>query len=75
MSRFVKVIDFTYTKSAEEIENAVNDEVDKIVKNGGKVVTIFSKTFGLSPMKLIYTIVYESEKRIVITDKIFKENR
>lgn len=35
--------------------------VAKITEYGGKVVTIINHTFGLSPMYLIYTIVYEAD--------------
>lgn len=59
-TRYVKVMKFTVS-DLRNMEQAVNNMVAKITEYGGKVVTIINHTFRLSPMYLIYTIVYEAD--------------
>ena len=59
-TRYVKVMKFTVS-DLRNMEQAVNNMVAKITEYGRKVVTIINHTFGLSPMYLIYTIVYEAD--------------
>lgn len=62
--RWLKTISFTLDK-VDDIEEKVNEEIEKINKSGGKIVTILPPhNAGVSPIKIIYDIVYESEKPI-----------
>lgn len=56
--RKIKTISFTFGEIAD-IEGRVNAAVDELAKESKRVVSISSNNFGLSPMTLIYTIIYE----------------
>lgn len=56
--RKVKVIKITVSEIGEA-EKKVNDEIEKLDKEGKKTVSIVTDTFGVSPMYLIYTVIYE----------------
>jgi len=60
--RYIKTVIFSSINDLNSIEATVNKEVDRIRNCGGKVISIFSNNWGISPMNLIYTIVYEHEK-------------
>ena len=56
--RKVKIIRITVSEIGEA-EKKVNDEIEKLDKEGKKTVSIVTDTFGVSPMYLIYTVIYE----------------
>lgn len=56
--RKVKIIKITVSEIGEA-EKKVNDEIEKLDKEGKKTVSIVTDTFGVSPMYLIYTVIYE----------------
>lgn len=62
-TRKVSILRFTYSdfteKKGKKVEDEVNKRIDELLKEGKKVVTILSQTMGLSPIYMIYTIVYE----------------
>ncbi len=56
--RKVKVIKITVSEIGEA-EKKVNDEIERLAGEGKKTVSIVTDTFGVSPMYLIYTVIYE----------------
>ena len=69
-TRFLKAVRVTVS-DVDNIENMVNKTIACICNCGGKVIAITSQTFGLSPMYLLYNIVYENDREI--TPKEFKK--
>lgn len=59
-ARYVKPVMFTVS-TADNIERDLNQMIDKLTEAGGKIIAITPHTFGLSPMTLIYNIIYESD--------------
>jgi hypothetical protein len=56
--RKVKTVSFTFGE-VSNIEERVNRAVEELAAENKKVVSITTNSFGLSPMTLIYTIIYE----------------
>ena len=54
----------TTQSELETHESRVNEAVKKITEMSGKIVTITHTPFGISPMYLICTIVYENDNEI-----------
>lgn len=54
----------TTQSELETHESRVNEAVKKITEMNGKIVTITHTPFGISPMYLICTIVYENDNEI-----------
>lgn len=46
------------------VEKTVNAKLEEIAKKGGKVISITSHTYGISPMNLIYDIIYQAENSL-----------
>lgn len=63
-SRYIKVVSIDSVNDICKIESLVNKNVNRIRDKGGKVVNISTQMYGISPMNLIYTIVYERESEI-----------
>lgn len=45
-------------------EQRVNDEIDKLCEKGAKIITILPHNIGISPVIVMYDIIYEAEKCI-----------
>ena len=45
-------------------EKKVNDEIDRLCENGAKIITILPHNIGLSPVIIMYDIIYEAEQCI-----------
>lgn len=63
-ARYVKLVVINSLNDIDKIESRVNNVVEDIKQQGGKIVSLLPIGFGLSPMNLIYNIIYESEKPI-----------
>lgn len=63
-ARYIKPVIFNSLNDIDKIEARVNKAVDALTQAGGKIVSFVPVGYGLSPMTLIYNIVYESEKPI-----------
>lgn len=63
-TRYVKLVVINSLNDIDKIESRVNNVVEDIKQQGGKIVSLLPIGFGLSPMNLIYNIIYESEKPI-----------
>lgn len=50
--------------SNQIIDERVNNFIRNISLCGGKIVSITTERFGLSPMNMFFIIIYESEKGI-----------
>lgn len=61
--RKIKVIKITVSEIGEA-EKKVNDEIEKLAGEGKRVVSIVTDTFGVSPMYLIYTVIYEESPNV-----------
>ena len=72
-SRYIKTIIFTSLNDIKKIERGINDVSHKINSLGGKVISIVPHSWGISPMNLIYDIIYESERAFI--DEDFKEDK
>lgn len=57
--RYIKTVIFNSTNDLPCIETRVNETIDNIKDNGGNIVSIIPYAFGLSPMNLIYNVIYE----------------
>lgn len=68
-TRYIKTLTFDSINDVKNIEPTVNSMIDQLKEAGGKIVSIIPHKFGLSPMYLIYDIIYESESQILIEDK------
>lgn len=55
---------FTYSDSDATVEKKVNEAIETITILEGNVISHLQNTFGLSPMKLVHTIIYERVKAI-----------
>lgn len=67
-ARYVKPVIFNSVNDVDKIEPRVNETVDIIKAAGGKIVSINSQLFGISPMNLIYNIIYEREQALPPTE-------
>lgn len=66
-SRYIKPVIFNSVNDISKIENRVNKTVDEIKAAGGKIVSIVPYTYGISPMNLIYNIIYECEQALSLS--------
>ena len=60
-TRYVKSVVFNSINDITSIDERVNKAVDELTAKGDKVVSIIANVYGLSPMCLIYSIIYEGE--------------
>lgn len=60
-TRYIKTVIFNSINDISNIESKVNETINYIKEQGGKVISIFSQNWGVSPMNLIYNIVYEHD--------------
>ena len=60
-TRYLKTVTFNSVNDVEKIEKTVNITADKLIQAGAKIVSIIPTQFGLSPMNLIYNIIYEHD--------------
>lgn len=67
-SRYIKPVVFNSVNDVDKIEERVNGTVDIIKTAGGKIISINSQLFGISPMNLIYNIIYEREQALPPTE-------
>lgn len=63
-ARYVKPVIINSLNDVDKIEKRVNGVVEDVRQKGGKIVSLLPISFGLSPMTLIYNIIYESENPI-----------
>lgn len=63
-ARYIKTVIFDSLNDVDKIESRVNGAIGNITKKGGKIVSLLPIEWGISPMNLIYNIIYESEKPI-----------
>lgn len=68
-TRYLKTVIFSSVNEVNTVESRVNAAINQLNKDGGKVVSITSNVYGLSPMSLIYNIIYENEYTEEITEK------
>ena len=45
-------------------EKRVNDEIDRLCEKGAKIITILPHNIGLSPVIIMYDIIYEAQQCI-----------
>jgi len=60
-TRYIKAIVFSSVNDIPKIEETVNSVINELTRQGNKIVSISSNVYGLSPMSLIYNIIYEGE--------------
>lgn len=63
-SRYLKTVIFDTTNDIKKIESRVNRTVDVLKENHAKIVSITTNIYGISPMNLIYNIIYEADHEI-----------
>jgi len=67
-TRFIKTVLLTVNdfQEGENVisENKVNEAIDYLVKNGGKIISILPHNIGLNPILVMYDIIYEAEQVI-----------
>lgn len=67
-ARYIKTVIFNSVNEISNVENSVNSTVDKIRKCGGKIVSIVPHNWGISPMNMIYDIIYEYDHALTSKD-------
>ena len=60
-TRYIKTVIFSSVNDVGTIEEAVNKAINKLVSEGNKIVSVTTNVYGLSPMSLIYNIIYEGD--------------
>ena len=63
-SRYLKVEVFNSTNDISRIESTVNHTVDSLKDAHAKIVSITTNIYGISPMNLLYNIIYEADHAI-----------
>lgn len=63
-ARYIKPVIFNSVNDIDNIEGVVNSEIDKLRAAGGSIVSIVPHNYGISPMHLIYDIIYESDHEL-----------
>lgn len=63
-SRYLKVVVFNSTNDIGRIESTVNHMVDSLKDAHAKIVSITTNIYGISPMNLLYNIIYEADHAI-----------
>lgn len=68
-TRYLKTITMTVDEVTENEggvvpEQKVNEAIDYICDNGGKIITILPHNIGVSPILVMYDIIYEAFKPI-----------
>lgn len=63
-TRFIKQVIFNSVNDITKMEKIVNEEILKLSKAGGKIISIIPHDYGVSPICKIYTIVYQAEEPI-----------
>ena len=66
-NRFIETIVFNSSSDIKHIELLVNAVAADIEKQGGKVVCYLQQSYGISPMNLVYNIVYETNSTEPLT--------
>lgn len=69
--RYIKTVIFNSLNDVKKIETVVNKNIEAIKTGDGTVISIVPHAFGLSPMNLIYNIIYE--RSMAFEDKEFNE--
>ena len=69
--RYIKTVVFNSLNDVKKIETVVNKNIEAIKIGEGQVISIVPHAFGLSPMNLIYNIIYE--RTSAFEDKEFNE--
>jgi len=75
-TRYAKVVKITYSDiEKDRVDGIINDTVNKIKENGGKVISFMQEVIGVgfSTVYLLYTIIYERHEEIPC--EIFKEEK
>lgn len=65
-ARYIKSIVFTSVNDIENIEEIVNGIINRIREAGGSIVSIVPHNYGISPMNMIYDVIYESERELTL---------
>lgn len=83
-TRWIKLVIFSGTKDIEinkenpkpkpEVEIITNREIAKIVKAGGKIVSIDTHNYGISPIRIVFVIIYEREYPLDAEDILNEED-
>lgn len=60
-TRYIKTVVFNSVNQLDIIEKAVNDVTQRIHNAGGIILSITPHNFGVNPIHLIYTIVYDHD--------------
>lgn len=63
-ARYIKPVIFNSVNDIDNIEDVVNAEINKLRASGGSIVSIVPHNYGISPMHLIYDIIYESDHEL-----------
>lgn len=63
-ARYVKIVNFNSVNDIPNVEDSINQTVEHLRENGGKVVSVQINNFGISPMNLMYNIIYEADAPI-----------
>lgn len=63
-TRFIKQVIFNSVNDITKMEKSVNEEILKLSKAGGKIISIIPHEYGISPVYKIYMIVYQAKEPI-----------
>lgn len=74
-ARYIKTVVFNSLNDVDKIEATVNGTIDRIKALDGKIISIVPQSFGISPMHLIYNLIYESDHDLTVelTEKAGKK--
>lgn len=73
--RYVKIVKVSYTDvTKNHADDKVNNVIDIIRNNGGKIVSLTQNVFGvgMSTVYLLYNIIYEADG--VLPHSVFNDN-
>lgn len=60
--RKIKILKFNYDELVKNtVEKKINKEMEELQNNGGKIITTFQNCMGLSPVLLVFSIVYDTK--------------
>lgn len=65
-ARYIKAVIFNSVNDVDKVEKEVNTTIDKLRAAGGSIVSIVPHNYGISPMHMIYNIIYESDHELTV---------
>lgn len=65
-ARYVKLVICNSINDVDKVEKKVNATIDKLREAGGSIVSIVPHNYGISPMHMIYNIIYENDHELTI---------